>query len=107
MNKSKTPKTREEKIEYSRLYRLKNHEKILERERKFREAHREEINARKRDYAEDNREKLMKKYRDNYESIKARRSEMLLCECGREVQRHSMTRHLKSSIHERNLPKSK
>jgi len=107
MNESKTPKTREEKIEYSRLYRLKNHEKILERERKFREAHREERNARNREYAANNKDKLQKKYRDNIEHIKERRSEMLICECGREVQRHSMTRHLKSSIHERNLPKSK
>ena len=59
-------------------------------DKKYREEHREQYNQHAKDYYEKNRDK-----------INARKREKITCECGTEVARNSLPRHLTRKSHQK------
>jgi hypothetical protein len=76
-------------------YRDVNKEKIAEQNKEYREQNKGKI----KEYREQNKEKI-KEYREqNKEKIEERRKQKIVCECGSEVRKDSMHRHLKTKKH--------
>ena len=94
---------REKLSEYNKIYYENNREKERERKKIYYENNREKEKERHKKYREDNREKereRSKKYRENNrEKLSNKRKEIITCECGREMARDSLSKHLKTKIH--------
>jgi hypothetical protein len=84
-----------------------NREELLEKRKEYREANREKCNEVCREWHKKNREQQNKKQREYYEAnkdkAKAWASEMIKCECGCEVARGGLPRHLKSQKHKNKM----
>ena len=80
-------------------YREDNKEKIAEHKKEYYEDNKEK----KKEYREQNKEHIteyMKEYyEDNKEKISERRKEKIVCECGIEITKTNLCRHLKSIKH--------
>ena len=93
----------EKVLENKRRYHRENREEILEKKRLYRIENREKIAERGKQRYEKNHEKNLEKarlYREkNREQIKERQCVKVKCGCGSTVQKHCLTRHLKSKKH--------
>lgn len=76
-------------------YRKINKEKIAIRRKKYREDNKEQIQK----YREDNKEQKQKYYQSNKEKIAIKKKEKIKCECGIEIQKNSIYKHIKSKKH--------
>jgi hypothetical protein len=89
------PKTRQEKRqETCRRYADANREKIAERLKTYREKHYEKILEQNRAYKQSNREKIL-------EQGKLYQKKRITCECGCEVSRRDLSKHLRTLKHQR------
>ncbi len=63
----------------------------------------ENVRLQRKKHYDENKEAILKKDKlyktKNYDKIKARKSEKILCDCGREICRATKARHLRSHIH--------
>jgi len=89
-------------------YRETHKEQIVGREKQYRETHKEQIAAREKQYRETHKEKLAakdKQYKETHKEQIAikRKSNIVQCACGLELQKTSMNRHLKSPSHNQRL----
>ena len=86
-----------------------NKKDILKKRKEYAKNNKEKISQYQKDYSNKNKEKIAaqkKKYREkNQERISDRQSEIILCECGREVTRGCLPRHKKTKIHIEGLKK--
>ena len=88
------PKTGDERRkETCRRYVEKHRDKIAERMKTYRESHYENILEQNRDYKRSNREKIT-------EQRKSYRSRKITCECGCDVVRHDLSKHLQTLKHQ-------
>jgi len=98
---------KEHRRQRQKKYRETHMEQIAAREKQYRETHKEQIAAREKLYRETHKEKLAVKdkqyYETNKEQIAIRQAKTVKCECGLELQQHSMNRHLKSLSHNQRL----
>ena len=83
--------TRTEK-EWNKKYYNDNKEKMIERAKKYREENRELLNENRKKY-----------YNKNLEKIKEKRKEKMICECGLEINKSSLSPHQKTKKHLNNL----
>ena len=98
---------REYFIEKQKIYSADNKEQIAEKHKKYYEDNREYFIEKQKIYYEDNREKIAEKgkeYRgDNKEQIaerdSKRKKKKVTCQCGVEMNKSSLTTHLKSKKH--------
>jgi hypothetical protein len=87
------PKTRQEKRkETRRRYADANREKIVEQIKTYREKHYETILEQNRAYKQSNREKIL-------EQSKSYRNKRITCECGCDVVRQDLSKHLRTLKH--------
>ena len=87
------PKTRQEKRkETCRRYADANREKIVEQIKTYREKHYETILEQNRAYKQSNREKIL-------EQSKSYRNKRITCECGCDVVRQDLSKHLRTLKH--------
>jgi len=77
-------------------YYKDNRENIEENSKIYYENNREKISKRCKKYYENNKEKCEEYYKQYRENIS---SKPITCECGRDMARGNLTRHLKSKIH--------
>ena len=77
---------------YNAEYREKNKEKIAEKVAEYYQDNKEKIAEKSADYYQDNKEKIAKYYQEK-NAIK------VMCECGSEVAKYSLTKHKKSKKH--------
>ena len=78
--------------ESQKKYRENNKEKIAERTKEYRDNNKEKIAERKKEYRDNNKEKIA-------EQGKKYRKQKVVCECGSEVNKGSLSRHRKSKKH--------
>jgi len=89
---------KEKLAEYDVEYREKNKEKLIE----YRKKNKEKINETSAEHYQKNKEKKAEYYQNNKEKIteyREKRKEKVICECGSEVRKDSLTRHKKSKKH--------
>jgi hypothetical protein len=78
--------------ERDKIYRDKNKDKIDEKKKRYRDNHRAELNEKGKNYYEKNKNKIL-------ERIK----EKIKCDCGLEVSKNHLKRHLGAGLHKRIL----
>tara|TARA_R110000822_G_scaffold186035_4_gene325160 strand:+ start:140 stop:901 length:762 start_codon:yes stop_codon:yes gene_type:complete len=76
----------------AREYHHNNKEAIAANKKKYRESRKEIAAIKSKEYNETN--KL---------AIRARKSEIILCECGKEICRGALTRHMRTTYHKNNI----
>lgn len=96
----RTTEEREQMMsEIKKKYYKLNRELVLEKNKKYHDENIEQITEYQKEYNIKNKEKLSE-YRKKYrEENKNMMSEKIICECGSEIARHSMTKHRKSQRH--------
>ena len=74
------------------------------------ENNKDKIKMYKKKYREENADKIKEKAKDYYENnkdkLKEYRSQKITCECGCEITRHYLTRHLRNDTHKNRMKKS-
>jgi len=108
-----------EKIkETDKLYREKNKEILLVKQKNYRETNKEKVSNVKKKWYTQNKEKVIERIKNNYhnnkdkklekvkeyylknkEKIKERTSLSVICECGVEVKKYGLDKHLKTKKH--------
>jgi len=76
---------KEERNQQSKEYHQKNREEISKQKKEYNEKHKEQLNQQSKEYYQKNREKILQK---------------VVCECGTEVNKSSLSRHKKSKKHQ-------
>ena len=100
----------EENIEhikqYQQTYRENNKEYMKQYKQKYQQDNKERLKAQKQQYYENNPEKkeqLKTMLKQHYETHKEENAEKrkltIVCECGRELRKADLNRHLKTNIH--------
>lgn len=69
-------------------------EEVDKKRATYREEHRQEIRDKAKEYKQENREKYLADKKRHYEN-----EPIIQCECGMEIKKHSLNRHLKRAIH--------
>jgi len=84
-------------------YQQDNKEKICERKQKYKESHRDEIKTKSKEYYDNNKIIIIEKRKEYYENnkniIAERCKEKIICECGCEIRKDNLKRHMKSTKH--------
>ena len=80
------------KIDRHAIYRENNRELLRERAKDYYLIHKDEIKEKKKIYHDNHREEILTK---NKERVK--------CECGAEINKSELSRHLKTSSHEKKM----
>ena len=101
--KSNYEDNKEQKLEYQKQYTQENKEKISEYQKQYTQENKEKISEQKKDYREKHKEEASKAQREwretNKEQIKAKKGEIIVCECGHQYTFGNKHRHLQSKIH--------
>ncbi len=97
-------KNNKEKIkEKDKQYYEKNVEIISEKQKEYREKNREIIKEKKKEFYENNKEYFKEKHKhyreNNKEIISQKQKEKITCQCGCEINKNNLSRHLKSKKH--------
>lgn len=112
-----------EKIkETDKIYRQKNKEILLVKQKNYRETNKEKVSNVKKNWYKQNKEKVIERVKNNYhnnkdkkiekvkeyylknkEKIKERTSLSIVCECGIEVKKYGLDKHLKTAKHLANM----
>tara|TARA_R110000764_G_scaffold42516_2_gene95806 strand:- start:79 stop:501 length:423 start_codon:yes stop_codon:yes gene_type:complete len=115
INKNSPIRTKDEKktdhSEYSKVYYYNNKDKIKaylennkDKIKAYNEANKDKINERQKVYNEANKDKISergKAYNEaNKDKISEHRKQKVVCECGCEMRRSSLTGHRKSKFHQ-------
>lgn len=94
---------KEHKLEYQKEYAEENKEKIEEYQKEYREKNKEKLAEQKKIYREAHKEEAAKAHKAwreaNKEKLKAKRAEIIQCECGNAYTFGNKNRHLQSKIH--------
>jgi len=102
-NKEYYQDTRAQRKEYEVDYYVKNKEKIKEQKAEHYIKNKEELNKKSREYHAINKEELNNKkaeyYTKNKEKISKENATKIVCECGSEINKSSISTHRKSAKH--------
>jgi hypothetical protein len=94
---------KETKIEYQKQYAEEHKEKIAQKQKEYRETNKEKLAEQKKIYRETHKEEASKAQKEwkeaNKEKIKAKRAEIVECECGTPYTFNNKARHLQSKVH--------
>lgn len=94
---------KDDKLEYQKQYAEENKEKIEEYQKEYREKNKEKLAEQKKIYRAEHKEeatKAQKAWREaNKEKLKAKRAQIIQCECGQSYTFGNKNRHLQSNIH--------
>jgi len=88
-------------------YHEANRDKILVRNKEYKQVNKDKIAVQIKEYQEANKDKLEKYYKEygkkyreaNKDKIKAKASELIVCECGCELRRDDIAKHKKTKKH--------
>ena len=98
---------REDKLEYQKQYAEENKDKIAEQQKEYREKNREKLAQQKKIYRAAHKEdarKAQKAWREaNKEKLKAKKSQIIFCECGTQHTFANKIRHLQTKVHKKYL----
>ena len=96
---------KESKIEYQKQYSQENKEKIAANKKDYREKNKEKLAEQKKIYRETHKEEAAKAQKEwkeaNKEKIKAKRAEIIQCECGTLYTFGNKVRHLQTNVHKK------
>ena len=107
-------RSKEEKIEYQKEYKLKNNEEILKKMKEYRLKNKEKkkeydlknidkIKESKKEHYLKNKDKLKEKQNEyrlkNIDKIKERKKLRTICDCGLDVNKNDITRHKRTKKH--------
>jgi hypothetical protein len=98
-NKNYREKNKELIAEKKKEYREKNKELIAEKQKEYREKNKELIAEKKKEYREKNKELIAEKQKEHYQKNKEKLQKKIKCECGCEITKNNLLRHLKSKKH--------
>jgi hypothetical protein len=90
---------KEELAEKRKEYYDANKEKSKEKSKKYRDENKEKIAEKRKKYYKANKKEITEKNKETYEANKSKLSEKVICECGSEVAKSSMTKHKKTPKH--------
>jgi len=109
---------KDEKIKYQKEYRLAhrdeisekskenyklNKDKFLEKNKEYYYDNKDEILQQKKDYYNKNKNEILEKWKQNYnknkDKILEKQKEKITCECGVELRKSDLARHLKTKKH--------
>ena len=94
---------KEQKLEYSKQYANENSEHIAEKQKEYREKNKDKLAEQKKVYRETHKEEIKQMISNwceaNKEKLKAKRGEVITCECGNQYTYNNKLRHLQSKIH--------
>jgi len=96
LNSYKPITTKEEKKEYKKLYRETNKDKKAEYDKEYKENNKYKILKKAKLYRETNKDKKAEYYKNNKEKI----NQKITCDCGCEINKMNLSRHLKSKKHQ-------
>jgi len=86
-------------------YREDTADKMKEYWKEYKEENRDAISAKQKEWKEENREKVLQYYKEyrqeNREALSEKARERVMCECGAELSRCSLSRHLKGNRHKK------
>lgn len=89
---------------YDKKYRKENREIVNERKRIYKQNNQEKVRAQDAAYRENNREKCRESnknyYMRNRDKILQKEREKVLCECGSELRKSDMSKHIKTKKHQ-------
>ena len=105
--KQSTKKWKQQYPEYvkeqAKQWTENNKEYKAQLDKKYREAHKEQLRDKQKKWCEENRERVKetaKQYREEHKEELAEKLKIkLICECGRELRKSDLKRHLKTNIH--------
>ena len=101
--KNNYEENKEQKIKYQTQYAQENKEKISEYHKEYQELNKEKLKQQKKIYREEHKEEAriaQKEWREkNKETLKAKQSEIVNCECGRQYTFGNRYAHFKSKVH--------
>ena len=108
VNKARPVITKEEREQYQRDYHEQNKEKLKEQQQRYNQENKERRSEWNKQYCEANREKVLENKRRYYEEHteekkeydRKRREQRVVCECGAEVSRASVSNHRKTKKHQ-------
>jgi len=87
------------KKERKKTYNELHKDEIREYRKEYREANKEIISQKAKEYSKKNRDKINENKRKNYHKNKEKILEKIVCECGAEISRGSLSRHCKRTQH--------
>jgi prophage antirepressor-like protein len=90
---------KEELAEKRKEYYDENKEKSKEKSKKYRDENKEKIAEKRKKYYKVNKKEITEKNKETYEANKSKLSEKVICECGSEVAKSSLTKHKKTPKH--------
>ena len=98
---------KEEKLQYQKQYAEEHKEHIAEKQKEYREKNKEKLAEQKKIYREANKEYAAKAHKawreENKDKIKAKRAEIIQCDCGHQYTFGNKSRHVTSKIHLDNI----
>ena len=101
--KNNYEENKEQKIKYQTQYAQENKEKISEYHKEYQELNKEKLKQQKKIYREEHKEEsriAQKEWREkNKEILKAKQSEIINCECGRQYTFGNRSRHFQTKVH--------
>jgi hypothetical protein len=96
-------KNREQKLEYQKQYAEENKKKIAQNQKEYREKNKEKLAEQKKIYRAMHREEASNAHKAwkeaNKDIIKAKRAEIIICECGTQYTFGNKSRHFKTDSH--------
>ena len=105
LEKAKThyEENKEQKLEYQKQYAEEHKEEIIEKQKEYRDKNKQKLSEKSKMYRETHKEevsKMQKEWREaNKEKLKQQRSQIINCECGRQIKFNNKNTHLKSKVH--------
>ena len=85
--------------ESKKNYREKNKEKLAKKNKEYRENNKEKIKEKDKKYNKNNKDKIKEYNKKKYENNKDKIKEKFKCECGSEIRKYELSRHLKTKKH--------
>jgi hypothetical protein len=86
-------------LEQHKGYYEKNKDKILEKHKEYCDQNKDKIFEINKKYREQNKDKISEYYKEKYVQNKDKILEKIVCECGSEVAKSSLSRHKKTKKH--------
>lgn len=94
---------KEHKLEYQKQYAQENKEQIAQNQKEYREKNKEKLSEQKKIYRAAHKEEAAKAHKEwreaNKEKLKAKRAEIIECECGNPYTFANKIRHLQTKVH--------
>ena len=103
-NKKYNENNKQKLAEKNKDYREKNKQKLAEKNKDYREKNKQKLAEKRKENYENNKQIILEKNKERYENNKQiileKKKETIICECGCEVTKVYLNKHIKSQKHQ-------